>query len=132
MGKFFLIVFILVFSFNGWSGKLTSQTFDLDRDQCDEYFNDLPEFLKGARAVPVINTKTKKNTGWKITQIDSKGTWYKLGFRNNDIIHTVNGNSINSPSDATELYLTLRNEKKIAVSLERNGGKMELRYNIQD
>ena len=54
----------------------------------------------------------------------------KLGLKNGDILMSINDNSLSDPSQALKLFETLKTEKSIYVTVERNGQQMDLRYSI--
>jgi general secretion pathway protein C len=47
-----------------------------------------------------------------------------------DVIKAVNGEAVNSPTKAMELYNALRSENQISLVIERNGREETFRYNI--
>ena len=55
----------------------------------------------------------------------------KLGLKRLDIIKEVNGEPIDSPAKAMELYNALKNTTRIDLGIERNGRLENFNYQIE-
>ncbi len=49
-----------------------------------------------------------------------------------DVIKSVNGEDVNSPTKAMELYNALRTDNKINLVIERNGQNQNFTYNVPE
>lgn len=103
--------------------------FSLPRSEVNSYIQNLPELLQQARAEPNILPGGRLD-GFKILDIMPGSIYEKLGLRVGDVIKSVNGESVDSPAKAMELYQSLRNSNKISVEIDRNGARENLNYNI--
>ena len=104
--------------------KQNSDTdFELKGDDVKKLTSNLPELLQQARAVPVPN-------GFRILDIQPGSIYERLGIKAGDVINGVNGEPVDSPAKAMELYNALRSASTINLQIERNGQRQNLNYNI--
>ena len=85
--------------------------------------SDLPSLLQQARAVPVPG-------GFRIEEIMPNSIYEKLGMKPGDIIRGVNGEAVDNPAKAMELYNALRTSNSIKIDIERNGARQTNNYSI--
>ncbi len=95
--------------------------FSITRNDLNEYMKNLPELLQQATAVPNVSPTTGRIDGFKVIDIAPGSLFTKLGIQKDDLIKSVNGEPIDSPAKAMELYNKLRNERKIDLEIERRG-----------
>ena len=55
----------------------------------------------------------------------------KLGIRNGDIVHAVNGQALTSMQGAMSAYTSLQSESSFSFEVTRRGQKMKLDYSVQ-
>ena len=72
-----------------------------------------------------------KTDGFRIFQIKKDSIYEKLGLKDNDIIKRVNGQYLDSFEKATGLFSALRNENSLSIDIERDGTKLNLKYEIR-
>jgi general secretion pathway protein C len=82
-----------------------------------------------ARIVPSF--KNGEANGFKLFAIRPGSLYSKIGIQNGDIIHKINGFSMNSPDKALEVYQKLKSARSIDVELTRRGRNQKMTYNIQ-
>mgnify|MGYP002364526740 CR=1 FL=1 len=105
--------------------------FSIKRTDLDKYLNDLPNILQTATAVPHIGP-TGRVEGWKLVNIQKESIFNKLGLKMNDIIKNVNGEEIDSPARAMELFQAMRGSASIRMDIDRADGRKEtLDYTIK-
>ena len=102
--------------------------FSVNRDELDQELSNLPRLLSQARAVPYF--RNGQSVGMRLFAIRKDSMYDKLGLKNGDILMSINDNSLSDPSQALKLFETLKTEKSIYVTVERNGQQMDLRYSI--
>lgn len=105
--------------------------FKLDRSVIMKYTTNLPELLQQARAVPYTDASGKVG-GFRLLDMQPGSIFEKLGLHKNDIIKSVNGQPVDSPAKAMELYNSLKNSASIAIGVERDGKDEDMKYNISD
>jgi type II secretory pathway component PulC len=89
---------------------------------------DLSAVLMQATAVPYqIEGKV---IGFQLLQIDKDSIYDKSGFRDTDIITTINGQDLNSVSGAVNLLNSLRKESQIEIDYLRGGVKQKVQMKI--
>lgn len=107
--------------------------FTMRRSDITKYTSDLGSILQQARMVPnVAPGSGGRVDGFRFVAIQPNSIYEKLGFKPMDIIKKVNGEEVNSPTKAMELYNALRSEGRIQLSVERNGREETFRYDITD
>lgn len=104
--------------------------FELKRDDVNRLTGNLPELLQQARAVPNIGPNGQPN-GFRIMDIQPGSIYERLGLRRGDVIKGVNGEPVDSPAKAMELYNALRTSGNINIQIERGGRSENMNYNIQ-
>ena len=106
-------------------------TFSLKRSDVDRYIQNLPALLQQARAVPSIEPGTGAINGFRLVEIQPGSLYENLGFQRNDLIKNVNGEPVNSPAKAMELYNSLKTDSNIAIDFERNGRMQTSNFSIE-
>jgi general secretion pathway protein C len=100
------------------------------RDDLNRYLQDLPAILQQARAVP----RTGPNgliECFNIAELQAGSVLEALGIRRGDCIETVNGERIDSPGKAMELFQALRGSaSQISLGFERGGRKDTSTFSI--
>lgn len=105
--------------------------FTINRSDLNKYISNLGAVLNQARMVPNIIPGTGgKVEGFRFVSIQPGSVYEKLGFKPMDVIKAVNGEPVNSPTKAMELYNALRTESKIELKVERNGRDENMNYTI--
>lgn len=80
--------------------------------------NDLQKILMQATALPFY--KHGEIIGFQISQIEKNSIFEKGGFKNNDIIKSVNGVDLNSIPEAIKLLQSLKGTSSITLKIDRN------------
>ena len=106
--------------------------FTMNRGDLNKYISNLGAILNQARMVPNIIPGTGgKVDGFRFVSIQPDSIYTKLGFKPMDVIKAVNGEEVNSPTKAMELYNALRSSANtINLGVERNGTDSDFQYNI--
>jgi general secretion pathway protein C len=108
-----------------------SNQFQLKRADLLKYTNNLASILQQARSVPNRNPQTGEIDGFRLLDFQPGSIYEKLGLQRMDVIKGVNGEPVDSPAKAMELYNALKNSDKVSISVERNGKSESLDYSIQ-
>jgi type II secretory pathway component PulC len=69
--------------------------------------------------------------GWRIVKLDDP-MWRGVDLAPGDVVNQVNGLPIEHPEQALGAFQSLAIAKELRVTLERNGGRRELVYPIDD
>ena len=108
-----------------------SNHFSIKRSEVLKYTSNPSEVLKQARMSPNIRPDGEVD-GFRFVFIKPSSIYTKLGFKPGDIIKTVNGEPVNSPTKALELYNALKTADQIQVGVERSGTTTDHTYSITE
>jgi general secretion pathway protein C len=103
------------------------------RTEVEQQISDLPGVLNQARLEPNGAKGTKgKAAGYRFEHIDAGSIYQKLGFKDGDVLKTVNGTVVDSSATAMLLFSALAREKHFVVTGERGGHAISFVYDIVD
>jgi general secretion pathway protein C len=103
--------------------------FEIEKKVIEEHTKNLPQLLQQARAVPQKGPGGSIE-GFRIDMLQEGSLFEKLGIRVGDVIEGVNGQKVDSPEKAIQLYNKLRNEPNIQLSINRGGRSENLSYSV--
>lgn len=107
--------------------------FSMRRSEVLKYTADLGTVLQQARMIPnIIPGSGGRVDGFRFVAIQPNSIYEKLGFKPMDVIRTVNGEPVNSPTKAMELYNALKQEGRFSIGVERNGREESFKYDITE
>jgi general secretion pathway protein C len=109
--------------------KEGDNNFAIARNDLEKQMQNLPELLTQARAVP--NMVAGRVDGFRILDVQDGSLYTNLGIKTGDIIKSVDGEPIDSPAKAMELYNGLRSKNQLRLTVERNGQVQTMTYNIR-
>lgn len=100
------------------------------RETLNNYLKDLPAILQQARAVPRIGANGNVEC-FSIADLQAGSVLETLGVRRGDCIETVNGERIDSPAKAMEMFQKFREgADQINLGFERGGRKENSNFTI--
>lgn len=70
-------------------------------------------------------------TGYRMTGIRRNSIFYKLGVKNGDIVHSVNGQPLTSLSSAMDAYNSLGSSKNFNFEITRRKDKQTFEYEVR-
>lgn len=106
--------------------------FVLKRSDVMKHIGNLPELLQQARAVPnIIPGSGGQVDGFRLLEMEKGSIFEQLGLKRMDIIKGANGEPINSPAKAMEMFNQLKSSNRIDIQVERNGQSETLNYIIE-
>jgi general secretion pathway protein C len=104
--------------------------FSIKRTDLDGLTSNLSSLLQQARMEPRIGADGQVD-GFCFVSIQPATIYEKLGFRMGDCIKAVNGEAVNSPGKAMELYQMMKNSNFVQLGVERGGRDEKFNYSIQ-
>ncbi len=108
---------------------LSDSEYEVPRGEIERTLSNLNEVAMQARIVP--HFKDGQAQGFKLFSIRPDSIYSKIGIQNGDVIKRINGNDINSPEKALEIYSKLRDASRIDIEIERNGTGLRKTYNVR-
>ena len=66
-----------------------------------------------------------------MTGIRRKSIFYKLGIKNGDVVHSVNGKPLTSMSSAMDAYNSLQSAKDFSFEVTRRKQKRTFEYDVR-
>lgn len=101
----------------------------IPKEAADRARGNLGELLKTAHMVP--NVVDGKTVGFTVRMIQPRSLLALLGLKRGDVLHEVNGVSLNSPEKALQIFQQLREARSITIGLERGGKRMTFDYEVE-
>lgn len=117
----------------GGEGGVTANgenKFTVSRDTFDKYINDLEGISRMGRAL-LHRGADGEFDGYRLSAIRRNTLADQLGIKNGDIIHSVNGQPLNSVQAAMGAYNTMRTEQSFCFEISRRGSPTELCYDVR-
>jgi general secretion pathway protein C len=110
--------------------RLSDTEVKVKRDEINKKLADLPSLLMQARAVPRMGPDGRVQC-FQMVGIQPGSAYESLGIKVGDCIKTVNGEPIDSPAKAMELFNQLKNSASIRLGVERNGRDETMNYDVE-
>ncbi len=110
--------------------KVSDTEFTISRDTFNKYISDL-EKLSGLGRGLLHRGPDGSFDGYRLTAIRRNSIAEQLGIQNGDVIHTVNGQPLNSVQSAMNAYSSMSSAAQFQFEVTRRGEKTNLTYNIQ-
>ncbi len=103
--------------------------YQIDRNMLEEQLQDLTKLGMQARIVP--NYEGGKYAGFRLVGIRPNSLYKALGMQSGDLLQRINGEEIDTPNKAIQLFESLRSSSQIAIDVVRRGKKVTMNYTIQ-
>ena len=76
---------------------------------------------------------TNKNTySFKLTEIQEKSIYHRLGLKSGDVIHKINNQTMSNADQAKQLMQQALTNKLITLTVERDGTEQVIEYKFED
>ncbi len=105
--------------------------FEIPRSEILRHTQDMSALVMQASSVPHRKANGEID-GYTITSIAPGSVLTQLGILPQDTIKSVNGENIDSPAKAIELYNTLKNSSQVRITVERDGRDMQNEYKFTE
>lgn len=117
------------------SGGFVEQTgkfdFSVKRADFEALTNNMQSVLQQARVEPVFSPDGIGVEGYRFVNIIPGSPFEKLGFKIGDMIKSVNGEDVNSPTKALEMFNLLKSSNFVQMGVEREGREERFNYSLQ-
>lgn len=111
--------------------KVTGQNrFEVNRADVLKYTSDMASVLQQAAMQPRRNANGEIEC-FKFLAIQPGSIYTQLGFQVGDCLKGVNGEKIDSPAKAMEMYNALKTSNNIKINVERDGRDQENDYTVK-
>ena len=110
--------------------ELGENHFEIDSATLDKYLSDLEGISRLGRAL-LHRGPDGEYDGYRLSAIRRNTIADKLGIRNGDIVHAVNGKPLDSMASAMEAFNTMRSEKNFSFEVTRRGKKETMTYDVK-
>ena len=105
-------------------------SYNVDRNLIREVASDQKSLKENApRIVPYYEGGAAK--GFRLQGLKSGGMFSAIGIRNGDVVLSVNGNPIDSPQKALDIYQSMMTQSSVNLTVLRRGKEEQLTYAIQ-
>jgi general secretion pathway protein C len=108
--------------------RLDNATWRVSRETMEQFAN-LGALSSQARVMPYLVQGEPQ--GFRLTRLQQDSVLQKIGLRNGDVLHKVNGLSITSPDDALRAYQMLQQEGTVRLEILRSNRPTTLTYEIR-
>ena len=109
--------------------KVSDTNFNISRSMLNKVLDNAGRLIGIAAVQPkMVNGES---IGMEIRGVRPGTLLTKLGIKNNDILESVNGQSLTSTDAALGAYTTLRTSDKFNLSVQRDGKSVLINYNLQ-
>lgn len=112
--------------------KREGNTFKAKRSDVNKKLNNLGKLLREAKVERAVDPVTGEVMGFEFKSIKEGSDISDLGFQVGDIIKSVDGEIINSPSTAMRLFNQMKNASELKITINRDGQDQEFDYSIED
>lgn len=108
--------------------QVSETHFLIPKAEVDKALTNINEILTQARCVP--NFENGRPAGYRCFQIVPGSIYEKLGLKENDVICGLNGQPVNDPGRAFEVFNQLRSLNQIEICINRNGQVLNYVHDI--
>jgi hypothetical protein len=110
--------------------QLGENKYAVDRSVVEKYLGDLESVSRMARAIPHRGPDGQID-GYRLSGIRRNSALDKLGIKNGDIVHGVNGQGLTSMQGAMGAYSSMQSESAFNFDVSRRGQKINLDYEVR-
>lgn len=110
--------------------KVGNNKYVVDQAVLDEILANPEKLYTQVRVTPHKDSNGDID-GYRMTGIRRKSLFYKLGVKNGDIVHSVNGQQLTSLSSAMDAYNSLGNSRAFSFDITRRKNKQTFDYEVR-
>ncbi len=114
---------------DGGVTKVSDTKYLVDRSFLEKQLGNVEALATQIRAAP--KTEDGKIIGFRLSGIRKGSVFDKLGIKNGDVVHNVNGQSLTSMENALGAYGNLQNERAFNFEITRRNQKMTIDYEVR-
>ena len=109
--------------------RIGENTYSMDEAGLSQLTGNFNQFMTQVRLIPYF--EGNRNSGYRFAAIRPGTAFEKLGFVSGDVIQAINNIELTSPERMFTIFQNLKDEKRVAVNVLRQGQKTTLTYEIR-
>ena len=110
--------------------KVSDTKFLVDASVLEDALGNVETLAGQIRVVPHKDASGNID-GYRLSAIRKKSLFDKLGIKNGDVVHAVNGTPLTSTEGALATYQTLKNERAFNFEITRRNEKRTMEYEVR-
>ena len=110
--------------------KTGANQYTVDQSVLDEILENPEKLYTQVRVTPHKDSNGEID-GYRMTGIRRNSIFYKLGIKNGDVVHNVNGKPLTSMSNAMDAYNSLGNARNFSFDITRRKSKRTFEYEVR-
>jgi len=115
---------------DGGVEKLGDNKFAVDRSLIDKYIGDMEGISRMGRAL-LHRGPDGEFDGYRLSAIRRNTLADQLGIKNGDVVHSVNGQALNSVQGAMGAYQGMMSESNFTFEITRRGQRVTMEYEVR-
>ncbi len=109
--------------------EVGQDSFAIDRGYVDELLQNPTGLARLGRARP--HRRNGEVDGYRLSRLRRNSLGRKLGLKNGDVVHSVNGHGLTSMGEAMQAWTTLQSDTDFQLKITRRGRNKTLSYEIR-
>jgi general secretion pathway protein C len=110
--------------------KLAENRYAVDRSLIDKYVGDMESISRMGRAL-LHRGPDGDFDGYRLSAIRRNTLADQLGIKNGDVVHSVNGQALNSVQGAMGAYQGMMSESNFTFEITRRGQRVTMEYEVR-
>ncbi len=110
--------------------KLGENKYAVDRSMLDKYIGDIESISRMGRAL-LHRGPDGEFDGYRLSAIRRNTLADQLGIKNGDVVHSVNGEALNSVQGAMGAYQGMMSDSNFSFEVTRRGQRVTLEYEVR-
>ncbi|MBN1336855.1 MAG: hypothetical protein JXB39_12935 [Deltaproteobacteria bacterium] len=110
--------------------KNSETSYSVESSVLEGALSNLDQLMTQVRATPHMGSDGRID-GYRLSAIRRGSLLQKLGIKNGDVVHAVNGMSLTDPANALGAFQTLQNERSFKFEITRRNQKQTFDYEVR-
>jgi general secretion pathway protein C len=111
--------------------EIGPDTYKVSRDMVTRGMADAAGVVRGTKFHPQTGPGGERNAGVQLQGVTDGSTLKKLGMHEGDVLRTLNGVNLSTPDGMLGAYQPLREQKKVTLSVLRDGRPKTITYQFE-
>jgi len=105
------------------------ETYNISKDFITDSVNNIPQIMATVRVKPYF--EDGRPAGFHVSNIKDESILKTMGFKDGDIIKSVNGREIKTTQDVMTLYNALKDSNFFGIGIIRSGQRKTLNFKVR-